>query len=264
MNIFSCKDYKDFLKAKAQESRGNLTLIASAAGCQPSYLLRVIHEEAELTLDQAYRLSKYWNFDSTEQDFFMTQVNHSRAADKNYKTHLQKRLQDLIEAHNNLSKIVERPQATETQSLIEYHSDPRTALAHFLTDCRSYQNKENLAKRLRLSPSEVDDLTRFLSERGLISMEGKSIKFKSGVVHIPRSSPVLPIFLNNWRQLAVQKSLNSKSDQSVHFTNIQTISKIDLQKLIELANQFIQKAKKQCDQSGYEEVAIINLDVFIP
>lgn len=263
MSLFSFKDYKDFLKSKAQESRGNLTLLAKAAGCQPSYLLRVIHEEAELTLDQTYRLSEYWHFDSSEQEFFMTQVNYSRAADKNYKASLKKKMEELLQAHNNLSKIVERPQVTEIQSLVEYHSDPRIALAHFLTDCRGYQTKERLAERLRLSLSEVDDLLHFLSKLNLISLEGKMIKFKTGVVHIPRNSPVLSIFLNNWRQMAVQKSLKTK-EPSVHFTNIQTISKADLQKLIELANQFIQKAKNQCDQSGYEEVAVINVDVFIP
>ncbi len=94
-------------------------------------------------------------------------------------------------------------------------------------------------------------------------MNGNEFKFKIGIGHIPRTSPILPIFLSNWRQLAVQKSLK-QTDQSIHFTNMQTIGRADLAKLMELSRQFIQKSKTLIDASSSEEVVTINLDVFVP
>jgi hypothetical protein len=107
------------------------------------------------------------------------------------------------------------------------------------------------------------DKLKYLSTNGLIQNDRERLDFIAGVGHIPRNSPVLPIFLSNWRQLGVQKSLKLH-DQNLHFTNVQTIGRADVQKLIELGKQFIQKAKLLCDGSASEDVAIVNLDLFVP
>jgi plasmid maintenance system antidote protein VapI len=264
MTIFNGLDYKPYLKFRAQESRGNLTLLSKKAECQASYLLRVIHEEAQLTPDQAHRLSDFWMLEPSEREFFMTQVNLARSADLGYRAFLKRRLEEILKAQNNLKEVVQRAEVSDVQSLLEYHSDYRNSLTHFLTACPGFQLKSKLASRMNLSTKDLSEILNYLLESNLVSVDGERVKLKKGSGHIPRQSPVLPLFLNNWRQLAVQKSLKMKEHKSVHFTNVQTIGIGDVQKLIELSKQFIQKSKSICDESDSEDVIVVNLDVFVP
>ncbi|MGZ3693980.1 MAG: DUF4423 domain-containing protein [Bdellovibrionota bacterium] len=262
MNVFT-GSYKAFLKFKAEEARGALSALAQAAKCQSSYLLRVIHEEAQLTPDQAFRLCSYWVFSSEEQEYFMGLVNHERSSDPEYRKHLRASLDRLLDSQNNLQKVVEREEASEAQLLLEYHSEWEISLLHFLAACKGYQTKEALARRARLSPEELESALTILHKQGLIEINGQRVKYLRGSAHIPKGSAVLPVFLSNWRARAVQKSQRG-GGEALHFTNVQTIGKADLQKLLDLAKQFIQKAKETCDRSASEEVVAVNLDVFIP
>lgn len=264
MNVFEAKDYKSYLRYRVEEVRGNLTLFAKKANCQASYLLRVIHEEAQLTPDQAHRLCDYWALESAEREFFMTQLSYARAADPGYRAYLQTELDQLLKQHNNLKEVVQRSEASDVQVLLEYHNDWRISLIHFLSACENFQSKQSLSHRCRMSWQDLNEILSFLQNHNLISVNGDVVKLKNGSVHIPRNSPVLPVFLNNWRQLSVQKSLKDMGKQSIHFTNIQTIGKFDIQKLIEMSKQFIQKSKNICDESASEEVIVMNLDLFIP
>ncbi len=263
MTIFETTDYKKYLKFKVEEARGNLTKLAGIAQCQGSYLLRIINEEAHLTPDQAYRLSDYWDLDSTEKKYFMTMLSFERAADSKYKSELKLELNELQAQNNSLEKVVKRENVDEIQFLLEYHSDFKITLTHFLTACEKLQSNTSLLKRLSLDSQSLATITEFLKENALVATKGQNIQFQSGIGHIPTGSPVLPIFLNNWRQQAVQNSLKQNSD-SIHYTNIQTIGISDLQRLLEISKQFIKKAKSLCDDSASEDVVVLNLDVFIP
>lgn len=263
MNVFAFHSYKDFLKTKIQEARGRLTLLAKKAECQASYLLRVVNEEAHLTPDHAHRLCEYWMLDSEEREFFMTQVMFERAGDASYRESLQKRLDGMLKARNNLKTVVDRADVSDVQTLLEYHHDFRVSLAHFLTACESFQTKTNLAARLNMSVSELNEILTYLSQNEMVKVDGYHVTLQKGSGHISKQSPVLPIFLANWRQLAVQKSLKA-NDQAVHFTNVQTIAKKDIQKLHELSKEFIRNLKMICDESGSEDVVVVNLDLFVP
>ena len=263
MNVFASQDYKEFLKMKAGEARGNLTNLAKMAKCQASYLLRVIREDAHLTPDQAYRLCRHWGFEAKERDYFLTLVNYARSADPEFRTFLKSEIERAVAENNKLDRVVERKEVSDVQALLEYHSDWRIALVHFLTACGEFKTLKPLSERAGVSAAELEEILRLLEERRLVQSQGKNYQFVSGSAHIPRGSPVLPVFLANWRQLAVQKSLKPKT-QSVHFTNLQTIGRQDLQKLLETAKRFIADSKKICDLSASEDVVVVNLDVFVP
>lgn len=263
MNIFEVDDYKKFLKSKTEESRGSLSLVAKHAQCQPSYLQRIIHEEAHLTMDQGYRLCELWMFDIIEKKYFLNLLTYQRASDVSYKKELKGELDQLKKQSNNLQRVVKSDEAAAAQFLMEYHGDFRTALIHFLTNCEKMQSANAICKRTNLDPDFISQTIQFLKEKDLITSKGATIKFSNGFGHIPSGSPILPIFLNNWRQYAVQKSLN-QNNQSIHYTNIQSVALEDLQTLIEVAKSFIRKSKTICEESGADDIVCINLDVFLP
>jgi AraC-like DNA-binding protein len=263
MKFWTQTDYKPILKAAVGKARGTLSALAREARCQPSYLLRVLHREAHLTPDQAFRVARYLHYDMAEREYFLLLVDYARAADPELRRHHAERLDALRRANSPLQRVVGRETVGDSQSLLEYHRDWRIAFLHFLSACGNFQNKERLAARLHLSQQELETLLAPLALRGLVAVDAQNVKFVSGTGHIPAQSPVLPMFLAGWRQLAVQKSLISAED-ALHFTNIQTIGRKDLPRLAGLGREFIREVKKLCDQSASEEVVVLNLDLFSP
>lgn len=263
MTIFETDDYKWYLKFKAEEVRGNLTLIAKNIQCQPSYLQRIIYEEAHLTMDQGFRLCEFWLFNAIEKKYFLTMLAYHRASDPLYKKELRIELVELQNENNDLRHVVKSEETSQAQLLLEYHADFRTALIHFLTICDKKQTVADISNRTNFNSDFISQTIKFLEEKDLVTCKGATVKFKNGFGHIPNGSPILPIFLNNWRQSAVQKSL-LRNKQSVHYSNLQSIKLDDLQKLIEISKAFIRKTKMVCDESGSEDIVCINLDVFVP
>ncbi len=263
MDIWVHANYRAALRSYVNEIRGNLTSLANAAKCQPSYLLRIINENSHLTPDQAFRVCGHMRLSGKEQEYFLILVEHARAADAEFKRHLQAKLDHLLEEHNNLKDLVKRDSVDDSQTLLEYHRDWRISFLHFLTACRDFRSLESLARRLHLGFEELNQLLMPLVAHGLIELKGNFCRYRSGTGHIPAGSPVLPVFLTNWRLLAAQRSA-FKSEKAVFYSNLQTIGRDDVQKLIALAKQFIQKSKILCDDSASEDVIAVNLDVFVP
>ena len=157
-----------------------------------------------------------------------------------------------------------RSEVTDAQTQLTYHSDWRTSLIHFLTACNSYHQAEKLSERVGMKLSQVQDCLNFLNENGLVDFDRKAVRFKSGVGHLSRGSPILPVFQNGWRQAAVQNAMRSNGEQSIHFTNVQTIGLEDIPKALELGRRFARAMKDLCEVSKSEEVIALNLDLFIP
>jgi hypothetical protein len=190
-------------------------------------------------------------------------VNWERAGEVSYKMFLKNQLEQMRERHNLIGKIVKRKEISDSQLLLSYHGDPKISLLHFLTACKDFATLEKMCLRLNINSSDALEIIEYLKENNYISFSEGILKYKSGTSHIPIDSPVLPIFLMNWRNYAVQKS-HRKQKSSTHYSNLQTIGNKDLQALLELSSQFIRNSKAICDQSGSEDLVVINLDVFKP
>jgi transcriptional regulator with XRE-family HTH domain len=73
MQVYSHSNYREFIKDKARENRGQSgykTRMAKAAGCQLSYLSQVLRGSANLTLEHAVGLSKLWELNEEETEIF--------------------------------------------------------------------------------------------------------------------------------------------------------------------------------------------------
>jgi hypothetical protein len=98
-----------------------------------------------------------------------------------------------------------------------------------------------------------------------IKKDGNKNKYQytSSSTHIEKNSPILPVFHNLWRQKAIL-SASQASAEHLHFTNVQTISEVDYQKLKSLLLAFIKECSHTATQSGSDDVFVLNCDLFKP
>ena len=262
-SVFEFSDYKSLLRHRIAQVRGNLTSFSQAAGCQPSYLSRVCSSKIQLTQDHAYRLARYWGLNEAEREYFMDLVDTDRAVDPGLKAALEKRAKKSRDQHADLQKRTNRNSSEEVQSSAAYHSHWAYAAVHFLTSAKEFTTSKAIAGRLWLPENLITTILAELVAWGFVRQKDKNFFFQSGATHIPKHSAALTMFHSNWRSKAVQDSQIRASD-GVHFTNIQTVSRADFDRLKLMAAQFVEATTAIASPSQPEDLIVITCDVFKP
>lgn len=261
--VYEFTKYKDYLRLRISEVRGNLTVFAEAAGCQPSYLSRVCSSKIQLTQDHAFRLCRHWGLDAEERQYFMDLVDMERAADPGLREAIHLRVRTAQARFANLQARTSRSTADQVQTSSIYHSQWTYAAIHFLTSTKAYTTAREISQRLWLPEAVVNDVLQGLVEWGFVRKQGQRYLFETGASHIPRNSPSLPMFHSNWRVKAVQDAQNP-ANEGLHFTNLQTVSQTDFERLKQIAAQFVQTTSEVAGPSSPEELVVITCDVFKP
>src|SRR5690349_4608042 len=91
--IMSAREYRFFLKHEIEKGgRGEITRMAEAAQCQRSHLSRVISGQLHLTMEQAFRISRFLKLAETESVYFIKLVEFERSGDPDYRANLRQEL----------------------------------------------------------------------------------------------------------------------------------------------------------------------------
>lgn len=261
-SVFSHTDYKAFLRERLKGPRGEITRWAEAAGCQRSYLSRVIHEHVHLTPDQAFGLSEGLRLREAEREYFLLLVDRARCATPALTAHLDAKLADLRRAQENLAlrlKRETRDDATGTE--LSYYSSWVWPAVHLLCSIPEAQTEAAIASRLGLSLTRVSGVLAELEARGLVRREGARYKFVAGSVHIPKASPLVSLHHNNWRQQAVLDSQDATAD-SVHYTMVQTLSRAAYAQIKRQMLQMIEESAAVGQAAREEELIAVCCDLF--
>jgi uncharacterized protein (TIGR02147 family) len=260
--VYEFKDYRKFIRQWAELTRGNVAVMAKAAQCQPSYISRAMHGEVQLNQDQAFALCQLWRMTEPERDYFMLLLDYDRAGTQELKTHLSEKLTKLREHYLEIKNQMERPAPPEAQTDIYFHSHWAILAVHALTDTRSTNKVETIAAKLGLAKILVQNILNDLEQRKLVikNLDGTYI-YNSAPTHLSKESPILPVFLQSWRQKAIMEYYIQKTE-NLHFTNVQTIAKNDFMKIRNMIAEVIKNSSKLASESNPEDLMVFNCDLF--
>lgn len=243
-------------------NRGALSRAAEALNCQRSYLSRVINGDLHLTPDQAYMLCRFWRLKAIEQEYFQCLVDIERAASGSYREFLKDRLADILRRNESLAERIQKPEpllSSANEAL--YFSTWQWAAIHFLTSINDYQGLQKLSERLSLPKEHLQMFLERLKDMGYVQQRGSRWEFRQGEFHLPNNSPFVIQHHQNWRSRAVLDAQFYNPD-SVHYTNVQTASREDIQRIKNVLFEFISQCKRTLDPSPPEEGVVILCDVF--
>ncbi len=250
------------VKLEGEGKRGQLSRAAEALNCQVSFLSRVLKTEAHITLDQAFMLTKFWKLNPEDCDYFSTLVELERAAEPQYRQHLNRRVEGLRESHESLQKRTRKQDFPIAEQQAMYFSSWLWSALHFLTAIPEYQNSKKLSARLGLSEASLIENLKRLEQFKLISSgPHNQWKYASGQFHLPKNSPFVVQHHQNWRNKAVMDAQNFSSD-GLHYTTVLTLSKADVEKIKNLLLSFISETVEISNPSVPEDALVLNCDFF--
>lgn len=265
MNLFRYETYKDILIAQIASNpggRGYRTKLAEAAGCQLSFLSQVIHSHVHLTPDHAAGLCEYWGFDNEERDYFLELVNLARAGSPILKTILLKRLAEIRAKHEDLASRYKKRESIREKDQALYYSSWHLSAIHILLTISEFRTVEEIAKRLSLPPSMVQQSLQQLTRIGLAVRKSGVWLPTENDLHLPKDSPFTSMNHSNWRHRATLDSCRREKG-GVHYTTVHSVSRSDFEKIKEMALRFLDQTRAVVRTSPEEEVTCMTLDWFV-
>lgn len=263
-SIFQYNSYKTWLENifLGAENRGLMSQICRKIDCQRSYLSRVLNTKLQLTPDFAFKISAALHLTSEEQEYFLVLVDFERCSDMDYRQYLSKKLQKIKSEQNEVKEKIQRPSPSQSMDDVLYFSAWYWSAIHIWCSTPGKHTAESIAKKFFLDLTTTQTCLDSLTKIGFLEKHGSGYKYLSGAMHVDRKSILAHWNHSNWRNKALQDA-QATPESSLHFTNLQTMTRNDYNKIRHLILDLIEKSEKIARPSEPEELVAICLDAFI-
>lgn len=267
MTIFFYLDYREYLKdlisGLPKSGRGAISKIALQLGVHSTLFSMVLSGQRELTMDQAFDLSQYLRLSEAEADYLSLLVQYNRAGKTTHKSLLRKKILSAQQESRKVSKQFEHDKVlSENDRSIFYSSWQYSAIRLFLDTKSQGYAPEEVAERFQISRPKALSILEFLSKTGLAVQSRGLFKMGPQLTFLEQGSPHLLKHHSNWRVKAIQ-STDELSDEEMIFTCPMTLSKQDFLIIRDKLNEFVKELSPRIKASKSEEVACLNIDLFI-
>ena len=265
-SLFEHTDYKAFLGAALKKNgvvRGTQSTMARHLKCQPSYLYQVLKRKADLTEDQALRVTSFFEFDHSERDYFLNLVRYGKASSTELKTFFLAEIERQRLLRRNLKNSIAAEQPSADEVFWEYYvATSLPSQIHILTSSKNYQSLKAISLKLALPEEEVLRHLKRLLEKDLVGNKDRKWFYKNASNHFEKESK-FNIRLQKNRLIDALNSINlSVEKDSVHFSSQFTIDSKSLEKLRALLADYVKSSHKIIHLAGTDEAHVLNIDLF--
>ena len=264
MNVFTFDSYKAYLKSYLEENkqRGIVSQVAAACGCDRTYLSQVLGGKADLTPDHLIQFCDHEELSEGESRFLLLLLLRERASSTAAKRSFGLKIETLRKENlilkNKLSK-QETLQEISEEDRNRYYSNWIYIAIHILTSVPSYQTPAAIAEKLGLSVAQATRVLKDLVEMRLVRKEKDRFEHSGRDFFLTQDNAQIHAHHLSWRIRAVERSMNT---DDVHYTNVFTVSRGDVEKLKNKILEFIGEQRKSVRESGSEVLCAFCCDYF--
>jgi uncharacterized protein (TIGR02147 family) len=265
ITLFEFSDYRKVLlflmKAHEGEPRGLQTRLAKHMGCQQAYLSRVLAGNAELSQEQAFAATSFFNLDTLEQDYFVTLVSLNRAGSTELKRFYEKKRSEILTRKLEIKSRIKADGHLSAERKTLYYSDWAFAAVHMATAIGKFRTVPALASRLGLPEARTKEILEFLEECGLIEKKAGYYQTKVAAIHLGNDQALIKSHHTNWRLQALN-AISKNSPDVLNYSSIVSCSANDSVRIREVLLKAIQEIREIVRGSASEQLYCYSLDFF--
>ena len=264
MEIFSFKDYKNFLRTRTTGSgatRGIQSKLARECSVSRSYISQVLNGAAHFNADQTIGAARVLGLSESETAYFEALVGYARSDSPPSKQRFRKKMM-LLRSEIDHKKTQANPGTLDiNQIAMGYYSSWEFAVVHMLLNLKKFRDPASIAQHLSLRESNVLEVLSQLETWGLVQKrEGKWLPKVLGI-SIPPNHPMSRIHHRNLRLLSAGLNPTAHPNDLL-YSSVFTLSTNELQDLRKLVFGFIQKTQRQARSAVDEKAVCFLLDLF--
>jgi uncharacterized protein (TIGR02147 family) len=264
MNVFDAKDYRAFLRSYLDENkrRGVVTTLASACGCDRTYLSQTLSGKADLTPDHILRLSETLKLPETDANYLLFLLLRDRSTSPQARRSMQNRLDKIKNDAKSLTNRInsrETPAEISEEQKTRYYANWLYGAIHILTSIPAYQAPAQIAAKLNLTIVTTVRILKDLCAMGAVKQRAEKYINEGRDFYLPTSSPQSTSHHFNWRMKAIERTF---IEHDIHYTVAFSVSAEHLDELREQILALIETQRKLVRSSGTEVAAVFCCDFF--
>ncbi len=263
-NLFEYNDYRSYLRdalPTAGEARGARTKLALELGVQKGFISSILHGNAELSLEQAYRTSVFLSHTEEEREFYLLLVQKDRAGSKDLESHFEKKIKSIALKRREIKERIQVKATLSESDQLTYYSSWHYTAVHMCLRVPTTQTLHSISNYLRLPTKRVSEVLEFFIKTGMAEQKGDTYLVGPTRIHLPSDSPLISKHHTNWRMQAIS-ALDRKSKNNAHYSAIYSISESAAQKIREKLLQLIQDIEPDIRDAKDETVYTLCFDLF--
>lgn len=232
---FDFKDYRSYLKSALPtrgEGRGARSKLSEKLGVQKSFLSAVLRGSAELSLEQAIRISRHLEHSLEERKLFLLLVEKSRAGSEELRAHFSAEITEVLQQRQDIRERVRASEALNESDHVFYYSSWHASALHMCLRVPKLQTLDGLSRYLGVPVPVLERTLEFFLRSGLARQEGGRFQGGPARIHLSTDSPMLAKHHTNWRMQAIQ-SLDRQRPDDLHYSSVMSISKEAFEKIRE-------------------------------
>lgn len=266
MNVFTYQNYKTFLRdfIKRNKHKGLISQIAEVCGCDRTYISQILKGKAELIPDHMIRFTNFLNLNELESDYLLNLLLKDRATSLSSKNLFEIKLTKARENASEISKRVKSKKDTEEIISDEhktlYYSNFLIPIIHTLTSIENFQTIEAISKKLHCPETVALQALNLLEEMKLIHRSKEKFIHSGKNIYLKRDAAQIYSLHLQSRLEAVKRSFNK---EDIHFTNMFTISREDIEKIKSQIVQLIEDQRATVHASGSQVACVFCCDFYV-
>ncbi len=266
MNLFKEIDYRKFLnshiKLQPKNGHGYKLKIAEYLRVHPTLVTHILKGQKSFSMEQAFSLTQFLNFNDLERDYFLTLIEYDRAGTEFLKKFIESKLIKLRKENEKVKNRVAVYSSLSESDQAMFYSQWFYSAIRLSCGIGESVTIKYLAKKFNLPIELVEKVLEFLISKGLVIQKNNG-EFSIGPQNtfLSSDSPLISRHHMNWRNKAIERHPRLNEDE-LAFSAPVTIAKKDILTIKKKCLDFIQEVSKTVKDSPAEELACINIDWF--
>ena len=268
MDVFRTLNYREIvdviLKGEGKKRpRGIIQKLAEFLKCHPTLISQILHNKADLSIDQAILFCKFANFQQDETDHFMDVLFRERAGHPATKHHFEQRIKKRIEVRGSFAMRVSAGGSIPEEQQQRYYETWIPQAVHICCQIGSKGSTvAELSSSLGIEAQEISQVVSQLVKMGLVTRVGDYFKSAVDSLHIGKDHRLTKQIHRNWRFRTIQEFQKIGGIHNTHFSSVISLSESSAEKIRQLIFDHIESISNEVKTSKPETVYSLCLDFY--
>ncbi len=265
MNIFEYENYRKIIKKwiseQPKQGHGQNLKMAQHLRMDASIFSKILNEERELGIENAYLLAEYMGLIPIEKEYFIHLALLEKSSNYQFKNYIKDKVTRIKKESQNLSERISSDKKSTEEEKSKFYSSWLYSAIWLQTSIGTGRTFLELQKEFQIPSPQLTEIIEFLLQTGLILMIEGKYQMGATTIFVGKDSPMLVRHHMNWRLKVMDKAiLQSKED--LIFTSPLTCSEKDFETIKERIAQLIQETIKIAQDSKAEKLVYFGVDCF--
>jgi uncharacterized protein (TIGR02147 family) len=246
-----------------KSGHGAFKKLAHGLKISTTLVSQVFNGDKDLSPEQAYLLTKHFDFNAIETDYFIALVSKARAGQHTYRAYCDQQISNIRQKAKKTKHRINPDGEVSDQARMQFYADWRYSAVRLACDLNHIEQPNDIAVTLNIPLKEVLYILDFLVEHDLVTQtKNGELAIGKRHIHLEKDSPLFKMRQSQWRLQGLKNINTDIKENDLFYTSMVALSKTDVNRVSEILLNSIRQMNSVVVESDSEELHCLNIDWF--